>query len=142
MKIIRIKTDNEISVHEFPEGTFAEQNEVLRNLIGLKCELIEHVMPKRLYNVIGASNTVGREPGSCANILIDEDGHYHKLPVNVVGSWMYGTDKHGYPILGNILVAGETWHGAGIDFCGLSEDQFNLIYPQLEEIVKKARKNQ
>ena len=142
MKIIKITTDNEISVHEFPEGTYEEQFEVLRNLIGPKCELIEHVMPKRLYNVIGASNTVRRELGSCANILIDEDGHYHKLPVNVVGSWMYETDKHGYPILGNILVAGETWHGAGIDFCGLSEDQFNLIYPQLEEIVKKVRKNQ
>ena len=100
MKIIRITTDNEISVHEFPEGTYTKQNEVLGNLIGPKCELIEHVMPQRLYNVIGASNTVGREPGSCANILIDEDGHYHRLPVNVVGSWMYETDKHGYPILG------------------------------------------
>lgn len=142
MKIIRITTDNEISVHEFPEGTYTKQNEVLGNLIGPKCELIEHVMPQRLYNVIGASNTVGREPGSCANILIDEDGHYHRLPVNVVGSWMYETDKHGYPILGNILVSGETWTGVGIDFCGLSEEQFNLIYPKLEEIVKKARKNQ
>lgn len=142
MKIIRITTDNEISVHEFPEGTYTKQNEVLGNLIEPKCELIEHVMPQRLYNVIGASNTVGREPGSCANILIDEDGHYHRLPVNVVGSWMYETDKHGYPILGNILVAGETWTGVGIDFCGLSEEQFNLIYPKLEEIVKKARKNQ
>lgn len=141
MKIIRITADSEISVHEFPEGTFEEQNEVLRSLIGPKCELIEHVMPKRLYNVIGASNTVGIERGSCANILIDEDGHCHKLPLNVVGSWMYETDKHGYPILGNILVAGETWAGTGIDFCGLSEEQFNLIYPRLEEIVKKVRVN-
>ena len=48
MKIIRISTDNEISVHDFPEGSYSEQNQVLRELIGPRCVLYEHVMPKRL----------------------------------------------------------------------------------------------
>lgn len=139
MKIIRITTDNEISVHEFPEGNYREQNKALKSLIGPECEMLEHVMPKRLYNAFGASNTVKKEAGSCANMLVDEEGHYHDLPVNMVGSWLYGTDEHGYPILGNILIAGEYLNGMGIDFSGLSEEQFDLLYPQLERLVEKAR---
>lgn len=49
MKLIKITTDNEISVHEFPEGNYSEQNEALADLIGPKCRLCEHVMPNRLY---------------------------------------------------------------------------------------------
>lgn len=33
MKLIKITTDNEISVHEFPEGNYSEQNEALADLI-------------------------------------------------------------------------------------------------------------
>ena len=35
MKIIRITTDNEISVHEFPEGNYREQNKALKSLIAV-----------------------------------------------------------------------------------------------------------
>lgn len=141
-KIIRITTDNQISVHEFPEGTHREQNKKLKELIGPECELLEHVMPKRLYNALGASNRVTKEPGSCANILVDEEGYYHNLSPNLVGCWLYETDKHGYPILGNLLVTGESWGADGIDFCGLSEEQFELLNPKLEELVKKARERE
>ncbi|MFR0944465.1 MAG: hypothetical protein ACLSFU_07095 [Dorea sp.] len=41
--------------------------------------------------------------------------------------------------MGNILIVGEVWTGDGIDFCGMSEQQFNLLYPKLEELTKKAR---
>lgn len=34
MKIIRITTDLEMTVHDFPEGTHEAQNHVLRELIG------------------------------------------------------------------------------------------------------------
>ena len=50
MKMIKITTDNQISVHDFPERSFEEQNKSLRDYIGPKCELFERVMPKRLYN--------------------------------------------------------------------------------------------
>lgn len=56
MKLIKITTDNEISVHEFPEGNYSEQNEALADLIGPKCRLCEHVMPNRLYKELGGSN--------------------------------------------------------------------------------------
>lgn len=136
MKMIKITTNNQISVHDFPEGNFGEQDQVLREHIGPKCELYEHVMPKRLYNELHGS----RQRGNCVSMLVDEDGHYHELPENIVASWLYESDKHGYPILGNVLIVGEKWEGAGISFCGLPGDQFDLLFPQLRKLTEKARR--
>lgn len=139
MKIIKITTDNEISVHDFPAGTCQEQNEAIRRMIGPRCELYEHVMPKRLYTELGGSNRVGREKGSCVGMLVDEEGLSRDMDVNTVGSYLYEADKHGNCIVGTILIIGEQWTNEGIDFCGISEQQFGLLYPKLEKLVKKAR---
>ena len=72
-------------------------------------------------------------------MLIDEEGLYHDLDDNMVGSYLYETDRHGHVIAGNILIVGEVWTGDGIGFCGMSDIQFNLLYPQLEKLTKKAR---
>ena len=130
MKMIKITTENQISVHDFPEGSFGEQNQALRNHIGPKCELYEHVMPKRLYSELCGS----RQRGNCVSMLIDEDGHYHELPENLVASWLYD------PILGNVLIVGEKWEGSGISFCGVPGDQFDLLFPQLRKLTEEARK--
>lgn len=45
MKIIKVSTELEMSVHEFPEGTMREQNKVLYGLIGNGCDLVEHCLP-------------------------------------------------------------------------------------------------
>lgn len=136
MKMIKITTDNQISIHDFPEENFDEQNKVLREYIGSKCELYEHVMPKRLYEELGAPHA----RGNCVSMLIDEDGYYHELEMNLVGSWLYETDKHGYPILGNILIVGEWWENNEISFCGLSAEQLDQLFPQLKRITEEARK--
>lgn len=101
MKMIKITTENQISVHDFPEGSFEAQNEAIREHIGPKCELYEHVMPRRLYSELHASG----KRGNGVSMLVDEDGYYHNLPENIVASWLYESDKHGYPILGNVLIA-------------------------------------
>ncbi len=139
MKIIKITTDNVVSVHELPEGNYSEQNEVLADLIGPKCRLCEHVMPNRLYKELGGPNKVGNIKGNCVSMLIDEDGLHHDLDVNYVGSFLYETDKHGNPIVGDILIVGEVWTGDGIDFCGMSEQQLNLLNTNIEELTKKVR---
>lgn len=141
MKIIRITTDNEISTHEFPEGSISVVNSQLYDLIGPKCELMEHIMPKRLYKVLGASNKPNKELGSCTSMLMDEEACYHDLEVNLVASWLYESDVHGHPIMGNVLVVGEYWGSDGVEFCGMSDEQYNLLYPKLEELTKKAREN-
>ena len=139
MKIIKITADNSISTHEFPEGKISVVNSLLYELIGPKCELMEHVMPNRLYTVLGASNRPGREMGSCTSMLMDEEACYHDLEVNVVASWLYETDLHGHPIMGDVLFIGESWGREGLSFCGMSDEQYNLLYPKLEALTKKAR---
>ena len=36
-------------------------------------------------------------------MIVHEEGILKKLPVNAVGSYMYGTHEHGHPIVGNIV---------------------------------------
>lgn len=138
MKIIRISADNEISIHDFPDGTYREQNQKIRELIGPRCELYEHVMPERLYTELGASKKPSRIKGACVSMLIDEEGLYHDLADNLAGSYLYGADKHGCMIVGSILIVGEALGRNGIEFCGISESQFQMLYPKLERLVKKA----
>ena len=137
MKLIKITTENQISVHDFPEGSFMERTQALRDHIGPKCELYEPVMPKRLYTELHGSSK--REIR--VSMLVDEDGHYHDLPENPVASWLYESDKHGHPILGNALIVGEKWGGPSISFCGIPGDQFDLLFPQLRKLTEEARKN-
>lgn len=139
MKIIKISTDNEVSIHDFPEGSFLKQHRVLRGLIGPRCELYERVTPERLYTELGASNEASTKKGARVSMLIDEEACYHDLEDNLVGSWLYGADKHGNAIRGNILFVGETWSEDGVDFCGIAEDQFAMLLPKLTELAEKAR---
>ena len=44
-KIIKVSTDLEVTVHDFPQGNMGEQNRALYELIGNGCDMIEHVMP-------------------------------------------------------------------------------------------------
>lgn len=139
--IIRISTDNEVTVHEYPKGDDSEQMQYLKALIGEKCTTVEHVSPRRLYTVVGASDKPTKVRGNAASILVDEDGHFHNLPVNAIGSYLYETDLHGNPILGNLLVIGEFDNGDGIEFSNLSNSQFNIIFPEINQLAKKAREN-
>ena len=88
MKLIKISTDLELTVHEFPSGNHAEQNEFLRSLIG---------------------------------------------------SYLYETDKHGCPILGNVLFVGEEWGRDGIDFCGIEDSAFRLLELQLNNMISAMK---
>ena len=73
MKIIKISTDLEMTIHEFPTGTYEEQNKYLRELIGEDCELYEHVMPKRLYTELHHLDRPTKKSGQCVSMLIDEE---------------------------------------------------------------------
>lgn len=92
MKLIKISTDLEISVHEFPTGTHTEQNKYLRELIGNNCELYEHVMPKRLYTELHQKDHPTKKPGQCVSMLIDEEGQLkEKISPNLIGTSMKQT---------------------------------------------------
>lgn len=132
MKIIRVSTKLELSVHNFPSGTHSEQNEFLRKLVGSDCRLYEHVMPRRLYSELNMENQPTGIPGQCVSMLIDEEGLLKKgNTVNLVGSYLYETDVHRIPIMGNILFVGEEWTDDGIDFCGIEDETFEVLKDEL-----------
>ena len=99
MKIIKISTELEMTIHDFPEGTMREQSKALYELIGNGCDIVEHVMPKRLYTMLKMSPTPTRTPGECVSMLIDEEGRLKPNRANLIGSYLYEYDKHGCPIL-------------------------------------------
>lgn len=122
MKIIRITTDLEMTVHDFPEGTHEAQNHVLRELIGNDCRIYEHVMPERLYTSLKMKNRPTKVPGQCVSMLIDEEGLLKPNHANMIGSYLYKFDEHKIPIAGNILFVGEEWTRDWIDFCGIEDE--------------------
>lgn len=136
MKLIKISTDLEMSIHDFPTGNHSKQNKVLRELIGNSCELYEHVMPRRLYTELHQKDHPTKIPGQCVSMLIDEEGLLKEgMAPNLIGSYLYETDKHHHPIVGNILFVGEEWSGDGIDFCGIEEGTFKTLELQLNNMV-------
>lgn len=138
-KIIKVSTDLEVTVHDFPQGTIREQNRQLCELIGNGCEMIEHVMPRRLYNELGHTTEVKRENSKCVAMLVDEEFLFkNELQFNPIGCYLYETDKHGSPIMGNILFVGDTYTDDGITFSGIEEETFNKLYEQLKQLTWKA----
>lgn len=136
MKIIKISTDLEMTIHEFPTGSYGEQNDYLRGLIGEDCRLYEHVMPNRLYTELHHQNHPTKIKGQCVSMLIDEEGLLKEnMTPNLIGSYLYETDKHGSPILGNVLFVGEEWTNDGIDFCGIEETVFKKLELQLNNMI-------
>lgn len=136
MKLIKISTDLELTVHEFPSGGYAEENRFLRELIGNHCDIYEHVMPGRLYSELHMKNHPTKVPWQCVSMLIDEEGLLKdKVIPNLIGSYLYETDRHGSPIVGNILFVGEVWSSDGIDFCGIEESVFKTLELQLNNMI-------
>lgn len=135
MKLIRISTYLELSEHEFPTGSYVRQNEYFRELIGNGCRIYEHVKPCRLYTELHMKDSPTNIPGQCVSMLIDEEGALKENTPNMIGSYLYETDKHGCPIMGNILLVGEKWSDEGIDFCGIDESALRSLESKLNDMI-------
>lgn len=139
MKIIRISTDFELTVHEFPIGTHARQNQFLRELIGNYCSIYEHVMPRRLYTELHMKDEPTEVPGQCVSMLVDEEGRLKENELNLIGSYLYETDRHKNYIMGNVLFVGEELTDDGIDFCGIEESTFKVLEQQLNKMILEGK---
>ena len=135
MKIIKVSTDLELSVHEFPDGNYTQQSGTLQTLIGNDCSIYEHVMPKRLYSELNMTARLTQIPGQCVSMLVDEEGRMKENELNPIGSYLYKTDEHGCPIMGNILFVGEKWNRDGIDFCGIEDNVFKVLEQELNHMI-------
>lgn len=127
-KIIKVSTDLEVTVHDYPQGNMREQNRALYELIGNGCDMIEHVMPVRLYNELGHSNHVKRSNSKCVSMLIDEEGLLKDNETNLIGSYLYGVDQHGQRIVGNVLFVTDVYEGDGISFTGIEPETFEKLH--------------
>lgn len=137
--IIKVSTNLEVSTHTFPEGTLEEQRRQLCALIGNGCTMLEMVRPRRLYgNSVGelehTLEILEKGKSKAVGMLVDEEFlcRDNKPEINMVGSYLYETDKHGSPILGNVLFVGLAYgEDGGIDFTGIEEEIFKKLYEQL-----------
>lgn len=136
MKLIRVSTEMEISIHDFPEGGYSEQNNELKRLIGNGCNYYQIVYPRRLYTVLGHSNRATKYPGMAVSMLVDEEGLLKKpLVLNPLASYLYEMDKHGCPIAGNVLFVGEADIKGDIEFCGVNDTVLMRLQEQLESMA-------
>ena len=69
------------------------------------------------------------------SMLIDEEGRLKPNKANLIGSYLYEFDKHGCPIVGNILFIGEKMGDDGVEFCGISEENFSLLETELKNMI-------
>ena len=56
-------------------------------------------------------------------MLVNEEGLLHGLPKNLVGSYLYLTQEHGQPIVGNIILMKLGYRDGERDIVGLEEDE-------------------
>lgn len=101
MKGIVITTKYEMRVQEFSEPAYKSLGEAV-------CGWIEVVHPMRLKRPY------------C--MIVNAEGLLHNLPMNAFGGYLYGTDKHGSPIVGDIVLLKEGINNDGeLDLLGLTE---------------------
>ncbi|MBY0758552.1 DUF3846 domain-containing protein [Sellimonas caecigallum] len=86
MKTVKVTTDNIVSIINVD---FDDYRDIQKAVGGM----FETVKTQRLFDYF-------RQP---MMFLCDEEGHLKKLPLNQLGSYFYGTEKHGWPIAGDII---------------------------------------
>lgn len=108
MKGIVITTNNEMRVQEFSEPAYKS----IGDAVGGWIEVVHPVRLKRPYCMI-----------------VNEEGMLLNLPMNMFGSFLYGTDYHGNPILGDIVLLKEGIDSDGeLDILGLDEQDIKYLY--------------
>lgn len=100
MKGIVVTTDLNVRIEEFGDPLY----KTVGTAVG---GYIEHVKPARL-----------RHP-YC--MIVNEEGRLLDLPLNPIGSFFYGTDQHGEPIAGNIVVMKDGYRDGERDIVGLND---------------------
>lgn len=100
MKGIVVTTDLNVRIEEFGDPLY----KTVGTAVG---GYIEHVKPARL-----------RHP-YC--MIVNEEGRLIDLPLNPIGSFFYGTDQHGEPIVGNIVIMKDGYRDGERDIVGLND---------------------
>lgn len=87
MKTVKVTTDNKVSIIDVDFGNFRS----IQKAIGGYFETVRTQLMVDYF----------KDPSVI--MLVDEEGLVKELPVNAVGSALYGTAKHGRPIVGDLI---------------------------------------
>ena len=115
MKGVVITTGDEASVRDFSTPL----HESLGAVVG---GCIEIVHPQ------------GLKPPYC--MIVNDEGLLKKLPLNRAGSLLYGTQFHGSPIVGDIVIMAEGWTPEGWVIIGIPEERAEKV---VQESIKSFR---
>ena len=121
MKAITVTTDNIISIVEVKSNgspLYKQMNEAVGGYY-------ENVYPRRLKEGFV--------------MVVNEEGLLKELPLNIVGSYLYESDKHGQPIVGNVIILKLGHFQGEPDVVGLTDDEANEIMKDLLKIVEKLK---
>lgn len=132
-KMIKITRRGEVGILDYPEG---KGTKPLCRELG--CDLVERVRPKRLYSCLRVSNKLDpSKPGEVVCMLVDEEGRLKPNTPNLIASWMYETDLHRQPIVGDVLLVGEKVDEEGnLTFCGIEDVTGLALFVKLNKVVE------
>lgn len=89
MKTVKVTTDNKISIIDVDFDDFRS----IQRAIGGHFETVHTQLMVDYFN----------DPSMI--MLVDEDGLLKELPANALGCALYGTPRHGFPIVGDLIFA-------------------------------------
>lgn len=121
MKTVKITTDNAVSVIDVDFNDFRS----IQKAIG---GCFETIKTQKMYDYF-------KQP---MMFLADEEGLLKQLPLNQLGSNFYDTERHGWPIVGDIILAvpdGE--YILGLDDAEAMKTQLMNDFDFLEEEISE-----
>lgn len=117
MKVIVISTNGIITQREVLANGKPLYDIVRANVDGY----MENVHPRRLPRGL--------------IMVVNEEGLCNGLPVNPIASYLYQTDIHGQPIVGNVVIVKEGIFEDERDIVGIPDDEANSIMGKLLKII-------
>lgn len=115
MKGVVVTTNHEVRVEDFSDPLY----KTVGSAVG---GYIEHVHPMRLARPL------------C--MIVNEEGRLLDLPLNHIGSFFYGTDQHGEPIVGNIVVMKDGYRNGEPDIVGLNDVEAEQIKDVIIDLIE------
>ena len=127
-KMVLVTTDCEVSVIDFPVEKSGDYMEELRGFYkAINCDCIEVVHARYLNPMMNEKNKLV--------MVVDEEGFINAKKFNIVGSLFYGSQEHGQPIVGDILIMTEENSFDGPNLAGLEEDRAEAVAAQIRAII-------
>lgn len=124
MKGVTVSTDNTVSIIDIPRNG-SPLYEIIHETVG---GWYENVHPRRL-----ARKYV---------MIVNEEGKLLHLPTNAIASYLYETDKHGEPIVGNVIILKMGVYQGEADVIGMSYDEAVAVMTNLTKSFKNFMKSE